>query len=62
MKELKMKSDEVIDEIRSVREKLSAQYGHDIHKHLEHLREKESSSQQKILKPSDKILPEKKSA
>ena len=45
-----MKSDEVIDEIRSVREKLSAQYGHDIHKHLEHLREKESSSQQKVLK------------
>jgi hypothetical protein len=56
-----MKSDEVIDEIRAVRENISAKYGHDIHRHLQHLREMEDKSSKPVLKPSAKIQPDKQS-
>ncbi len=38
-----MKTDPLIDEIRRVRHQISAEYGHDPKRYLEHLREYEKS-------------------
>jgi hypothetical protein len=46
-------SDPLIDEVRAIRQRISEQFGHDVDRLVEHLREMELRQPGRVVKPAD---------
>ena len=54
-----MRKDPLIDEIRAVRHKISAEYGHDTRRLIHHYKELEKKYADRMLPPTGRVLVEK---
>ena len=46
-------ADPLIDEVRSIRQKISEEFGHDVDRLVEHLREIERKYSKRVVQPAD---------